>query len=93
VSDKRRATQAICRIRALERAGLIEREMRKTAAGNWNSNIYHLNGLIANVQALELEFAAENKMRQGRSGEAWRQKFTPAACLGQRRYRGAQRPI
>lgn len=51
-------------IRAMEKAGLIRREMRKTAAGDWNSNIYHLDGLIAKVQALEPEFAAEKKKRK-----------------------------
>ncbi len=51
-------------IRALEKAGLVRREMRKTAAGDWNSNIYHLDGLIAKVQALEPEFAAEKKKRK-----------------------------
>ncbi len=51
-------------VRALEKAGLIRREMRKTAAGDWNSNVYHLDGLIAKVQALEPEFAAEKKKRK-----------------------------
>jgi len=51
-------------IRALEKAGLIEREYRRTAAGDWNSNIYHLDGLIAKVQALEPEFAEEKKKRR-----------------------------
>jgi hypothetical protein len=51
-------------VRALEKAGLILREMRKTAAGDWNSNIYHLDGLVAKVQALEPEFAAEKKKRK-----------------------------
>jgi hypothetical protein len=51
-------------IRALEKAGLIQREMRRTAAGDWNSNIYHLDGLVAKVQALEPEFAAEKKKRR-----------------------------
>jgi predicted transcriptional regulator len=51
-------------IRALEKAGLIKREMRKTAAGDWNSNIYHLDGLVEKVQALEPEFAAEKKKRK-----------------------------
>jgi predicted transcriptional regulator len=50
-------------IRALEKAGLIRREMRRTAAGDWNSNIYHLDGLIAKVQDLEPEFAAGTKKR------------------------------
>ncbi len=51
-------------IRALEKAELIQREMRKTAAGDWNSNIYHLDGLIAKVQALEPEFAEEKRKRK-----------------------------
>lgn len=51
-------------IRALEKAGLIRREMRRTAAGDWNSNIYHLDGLVAKVQAMEPEFAAEKKKRR-----------------------------
>jgi predicted transcriptional regulator len=51
-------------IRALEKAGLIRREMRRTAAGDWNSNIYHLDGLIEKVQALEPEFAAEKRKRK-----------------------------
>ncbi|GHD68852.1 hypothetical protein GCM10007164_11050 [Luteimonas padinae] len=50
-------------IRALEKAGLIRREYRRTSAGDWNSNIYHLDGLIAKVQALEPEFAAEKLQR------------------------------
>lgn len=53
-------------MRALEKAGILQREMRKTAAGDWNSNIYHLDGLIAKVQALEPEFAAEKKQRRER---------------------------
>jgi predicted transcriptional regulator len=51
-------------IRELEKAGLIRRQLRKTAAGDWNSNIYHLDGLVQKVQALEQEFAAEKKKRR-----------------------------
>lgn len=51
-------------MRALEKAGYIKREMRKTAAGDWNSNIYHLDGLVTKIQALEPEFAAERKQRK-----------------------------
>jgi DNA-binding FadR family transcriptional regulator len=50
--------------RALEKAGLLVREKRRTAAGDWNSNIYHLDGLVAKVQGLEPEFAAEEKKRR-----------------------------
>ena len=51
-------------IRELEKAEYIFREMRRTAVGDWNSNIYHLDGLVAKVQALEPEFAAEKKKRR-----------------------------
>jgi predicted transcriptional regulator len=51
-------------IRELEKADLIRREMRKTAAGDWNSNIYHLDGLVQKIQALEPEFAVEKKKRR-----------------------------
>ena len=51
-------------IRELEKAGLIQRELRKTAAGDWNSNVYHLDGLVAKVQALEPDFAAAKEKRK-----------------------------
>lgn len=50
-------------IRALEKAGLVKRQLRRTAAGDWNSNIYHLDGLVAKVQALEPEFTEEKQQR------------------------------
>ncbi len=51
-------------IRALEKAGLIARELRRTAAGDWNSNIYHLDGLVQKVQALEPAFAEARRKRK-----------------------------
>lgn len=51
-------------ISQLEAAGYVQREQRKTAAGDWNSNIYHLDGLIAAVKELEPEFTAERKKRK-----------------------------
>lgn len=51
-------------IRALEKAGLVTREMRRTAAGDWNSNIYHLTGLVERVKRLEPEFAAAREKRK-----------------------------
>jgi DnaD-like protein/integrase family protein with SAM-like domain len=51
-------------MRALEQAGLIQREIRKKAAGDYDSNIYHLDGLIARVQDLEPEFRAAKEERQ-----------------------------
>ncbi len=56
-------------IRELEKAGLVKREYRKTAAGDWNSNIYHLDGLVTKVQALELGFAQEKKQRSERKAQ------------------------
>ena len=53
-------------VRELEKAQLIRREQRKTAAGDWNSNIYHLDGLVQKVQAMEPEFAAEREKRKAR---------------------------
>jgi predicted transcriptional regulator len=53
-------------IRELETAGLIQRHQRKTASGDWTSNIYDLNGLIEKVKALEPEFAAEKQQRKAR---------------------------
>lgn len=51
-------------IRQLETAGLIRREQRVSAAGDWSSNIYHLDGLVAKVQALEPEFTEERNRRK-----------------------------
>lgn len=57
-------------IRALEKAGLIRRELRRTAVGDWDSNIYHLDGLVERVRALEPDFAkikdAKVKLREAR---------------------------
>lgn len=58
-------------IALLEKAGLIRREMRRTAAGDYDSNIYHLDGLIEKVCSLEPDFArekdAKKALRQARS--------------------------
>lgn len=51
-------------MRALEKAGYTKREMRKTAAGDWNSNIYRLDGLATKLRALEPEFVAEKGQRK-----------------------------
>lgn len=61
-------------IRALEKAGLVKRELRKTSAGDWNSNIYHLDGLVDRLQKLEPEFAKEKEDRKA----ARRRVETPA---------------
>jgi predicted transcriptional regulator len=61
-------------IRELEKAGLVTREMRRTAAGDWNSNIYHLDGLVQKVQALEPDFSEARRKRK----EAKANAETPA---------------
>lgn len=43
-------------VRQLEKANLIRREYRKTAVGDFTSNLYHLDGLVNAVKALEPEF-------------------------------------
>ena len=50
-------------IRELETRGLVRRETRRTAAGDFNSNIYHLDGLVKRVREMEPEFAEEKKKR------------------------------
>jgi hypothetical protein len=71
-------------IRALEQAGYVLREQRKTAAGDWNSNIYHLDGLVEKVKALEPEFAAEKKARRDRKAALQ----TPKGLKGRPRQSG-----
>jgi hypothetical protein len=53
---------------ALEKANLIRRELRRTTAGDWDSNVYHLDGLVERVKALEPDFAKERAAK-----EAWRE--------------------
>lgn len=65
-------------IRELETAGLIRREQRRSAAGDWTSNIYHLDGLIEKVQAIEPDFEEEKKQRQAAKSRA----ETPAGKRG-----------
>jgi len=44
-------------IRDLEGAGLVRREIRRKSVGDFNSNIYHLDGLVEKIQAIEPDFA------------------------------------
>ncbi|GAA4246962.1 hypothetical protein GCM10022293_00570 [Azospirillum formosense] len=60
-------------MRQLEEAGLIRREYRKTASGDWNSNVYHLDGLVEKIQKIEPDF---RKAREERK-EAKRRAETP----------------
>ena len=60
-------------IRQLEQAGLIRREQRKTASGDWNSNIYHMDGLVERIAQLEPDFTKAREARR----EAKRRAETP----------------
>lgn len=51
-------------IRALEQAGLVRREYRKTSVGDHTSNMYHLDGLVSRVKALEPDFTRARAERQ-----------------------------
>ncbi|MEI8393735.1 MAG: helix-turn-helix domain-containing protein [Rhodospirillaceae bacterium] len=65
-------------IRQLEQAGLIRRQGRRTACGDWASNIYDLDGLVERIKTHEPEFTeAKEKKRQ-----AQRQAETPIGRRG-----------
>lgn len=51
-------------IKALEEAGFIEREQQITAYGDYGSNIYHLRGLVAKLDALVPDFDKEREERR-----------------------------
>lgn len=51
-------------IAALERHGLIEREQRITPAGDYGSNTYRLDGLVARLKSLEPSFEEEREERR-----------------------------
>lgn len=51
-------------IKALEERGLVVREQWKTAAGDYGSNRYHLDGLVKALQKLEPDFDEERKERK-----------------------------
>jgi hypothetical protein len=51
-------------MKALEKAGLIQRVQHKTSSGDWGANTYHLDGLIQRIKDLEPDFAQEKAKRQ-----------------------------
>jgi predicted transcriptional regulator len=50
-------------MRALERAGLVRREIRRADEGDFKSNVYHLDGLIQRVKHMVEDFAKEKALR------------------------------
>jgi hypothetical protein len=69
-------------IAELEKANLVRRELRRTAAGDWDSNVYHLDGLVQRLQAMEPDFAKERVAK-----EAWREARKHAELPPHRRRR------
>lgn len=80
-------------IRELEKAGLVRRDLRKPAARDWNSNTYRLDGLAKHTHKLEPNFMEAKEQRPSAAARRNPKKITPAACLGQRRYRGFHNQI
>lgn len=54
-------------IASLEKAGYIKRELRKTGAGDYTSNVYNLDGLINRVRDLEPEHTKARKDARDRT--------------------------
>ena len=74
-------------IAALEKVGLIRREMRRTSVGDWDSNIYHLDGLVQRIRALEPDFAKERQARM-----AWKEARKDAELSPHKRRPKQQSP-
>jgi len=51
-------------IKALEDHGLVVRQQQVTAAGDYGSNTYHLDGLVKKLKQLEPDFDEERRERQ-----------------------------
>lgn len=75
-------------IRDLEKQGFLEREQQTTAAGDFGSNIYHLDGLVRKLKKLAPDFDDERAER-----EAAREKTErPNARANARAAAARQRP-
>ena len=71
-------------IAALEEQGFVRREQLKTAAGDYGSNRYHLDGLVKKLQKLEPDFDEERIKRK----EARALTETPNARAARRAGKG-----
>ncbi len=56
-------------IAKLEKQGLVRREQRKTLSGDWNSNVYHLDGLVDALKGMVPDFEEEKKVRAAKRAE------------------------
>lgn len=68
-------------IKALEEKGYISRVQQKTAAGDYGSNIYRLDGLVVKIKELVGDFDEERNERR----EARKKTETPNARQNARR--------
>lgn len=59
-------------IAKLEERGLVRREQRKTLSGDWNSNVYHLDGLVDALKGMVPDFEEEKKARLAKRAETER---------------------
>ena len=65
------------RIAALEQAGLIQREERRTSKNGSDTNRYHLDGLIAAAKPYALEKLAVRKQRKAEDEKRRKKKGRP----------------
>lgn len=65
------------RIQALEKAGLVKREQRRIAGRGSKTNIYHLDGLIKELQPFAAEMVKKKKERMAEKEARYSQKSKP----------------
>ena len=68
----------------LEERGLIRREQRVTAHGDYGSNVYHLDGLVRALKELAPEFDDEREERRAKKAETERRSGRDEARERQR---------
>jgi hypothetical protein len=65
------------RIQQLEKANLVRREERRVRGKGSKTNIYHLDGLIDELQAFAAEMVKKKKERMAEKEARYRQKGKP----------------
>lgn len=65
------------RIQQLEKAGLVKREERRIKGRGSKTNIYHLDGLIEELQPFAGEMVKKKKERMAEKEARYRQKSKP----------------
>lgn len=77
-------------IAKLEERGLVRREQRKTLSGDWNSNVYHLDGLVDALKGMVPDFEEEKKVRAAKRADTERLS-TKDEAAERARQRGVKR--